>query len=367
MPVRNARNAHPDIGGHGPGLRMPGRADSLLAATLLCVGLAFSGAARGRSATIETQRAEPRPGNLSTELFATVKPVYDIALRAATTGRLEDVRVRPGDHVKRGQRLGRLGGTSYAAALASARAAARMAQRSLVLDADRLKRAKARYPLLTDRSGLDRSRLLVARARDELTRTRSRLQALRKHGLLTAPVNGMVIRVLAGDGTRMTAGDKWIEIQPNGNFWLTGTVFAKAMGRVRSGMGGVFIPTTGGKPVHIKVERIFPRNDGTGLGIGMEPVASGTHWSSGESGMVTLYSSRKDEPAVPDRALVLSNGRWWVLTDVHGHMKPVHVRPDGSRGGWTWLRSGVSAGTPVVVSNAYLLFHKSFAHKYSGD
>lgn len=367
MPVRNARDANPDIGDHGPGPVVPARTGLVLAATLLCAGLSFSGTARGRSATIQTRRAEPRPGKPSTELFAIVKPVYDVTLRAAATGRLEDVRVKPGDHVKQGQQLGRLHGTSYAAALASARAAARMARRSLALDADRLKRAKARYPLLTDRSDLDRSQLLVARARDAVVRARSRLQALRKHGLLTAPVNGTVTRVLAGDGTRITPGDKLIEIQPHGNFWLRGTVYAKAMGRIHRGMRGVFVPTTGGAPIHITVARIFPRNDGTGLGIGMEPSATGAHWSSGESGMVTLYSARKDEPAVPDRALVLSNGRWWVLKDVHGHIARVHVTPDGSRGGWTWLRSGVTAGTPVVVSNAYLLFHKSFASKYSGD
>lgn len=316
---------------------------------------------------ISTVRAEPRARRVAAEFFTSVKPIHDIVIRSAATGILEGFHLRPGDHVRSGELLGHLGGTNYTAKLTSARAAAETAIKALALARDQLKVDEARYPLLIDRDILDRGKLKVTRVRNSLIHARETLGALRASGSLTSPVSGTVSRIASSDGERISTGEKILTLQPKGNLWLVGGIFGKDIGRVRVGMQGKFHPAGGGTAIPVRVSRIFPRSDGDGLGIGLEAISRPPGWFSGEGGMVTLGARANKEPAIPDRALVLDSGHWWVLDDAHGHVEPVRVVPGDSRNGWTWISSGLKPGTTVVSSDAYLIFHKTFAKKYSGD
>ena len=334
----------------------------------LLLSLAPSSAAfAAGSPKVPTARAEPRAGKIAAEFFTSVKAIHDVVIRSAATGILEGFHPRPGDHVTRGERLGYLGGANYAAKLASARAAAETAGKALSLAREQLKVDKARYPLLIDRGALDQGKLKVTRARNTLIHAQETLGALQANGTVTSPVSGTVNHVASSDGERVSPGEKLLTLQPRGRLWLIGSIFAKDIGRVRIGMHGQFHPAGGGTAVPVRVSRIFPRSAGEGLGIGLVAISQSPGWFSGEGGMVTLGTRTGNEPAVPDSALVLDRGQWWVIRDSGGHLEPVRVVPDGSRGGWTWIRSGLKPGTPVVTSGAYLIFHKSFASKYSGD
>jgi len=316
---------------------------------------------------IQTVKAEPRTGRTYADFFASVKPVYKVVIRSSATGTLEDVHLVPGDHVTRGEQLGRLGGTSYRTALASARSTAKSASRALALARDQLKVDKARYPLLVDRGTVDQGKLLIARDRRNALNANATLGALEKHGALRSPVNGTVVRLTSSSGERVTPGDRLMTIQPSSKLWLIGSIYARDMGRIRPGMHGEFHPASGGPSTPVRVARLIPQSTGDGLGIGLVSASAPPDWFSGEGGMVSLEAPSSNEPAVPDSALVLYKGHWWVVRESDGNLKPVQVVPDGSRNGWTWISAGLKTGTPVVVTDADLLFHKSFARKYSGD
>ena len=316
---------------------------------------------------VSTAKAEPRTGRSGIEFFTSVKPVYNVVVRSAATGTLKDIHLVPGDHVTRGERLGRLGGTTFDTALASARSSAESAARALALARDQLKVDKARYPLLVDRGAIDQGKLLVARDRSEALKTKAALGALENHGIVTSPVNGTISRLISSNGDRVTPGDRLLIIQPSKKLWLVGSIYARYGERIRPGMTGEFLPASGGPSIPVRVVRVFPRGAGNGMGIGLLSASPDPDWYSGEGGMVSLDSPSRSEPAVPDRALVLYKGHWWVIRKSDGHLKPVRVVPDGSRNGWTWIRAGLETGTSVVISDADLIFHKSFAKKYSGD
>lgn len=355
---------------HQPGGYAPGRKRSSvrnIACLLVLVSIISSTAFAAARTRILTAKAELRPGRTYAEFFTSVKPVYDVVVRSSTTGTLQGVHLLPGDHVTRGEKLGRIGGTTYSTALASASSAAKSAARALTLARDQLKVDKARYPLLVDRGTIDQGKARVAHDRTNALKAKDALHALEEHGVLKSPVNGTVSRLTSDNGERVTPGANLLTIQPSSKLWLVGSVYARDLGRIRPGMRGAFHPAGGGPSIPVHVVRIFPRNTGNGIGIGLLPASPATHWFSGEGGMVSLDAPQSNEPAIPDSALILYKGHWLVIRKSNGHLTPVRVVPDGSRNGWTWISAGLKTGASVVTSDADLIFHKSFAKKYSGD
>lgn len=333
----------------------------------LLVAVLMASAASAASPRTTTAVAEVRPGRPGYQLFAVVEPVQTLILRAAATGRLADFRLRPGDHVHRDERLGRLRGSTYTAAVASAKAEATAARRTRTLARDRLRATKARYPVLSDRGALDRAKLEAVAADANLAKARARLAALTAAGIVAAPVAGTVAAVLRANGERVAAGDALARIEPAGVLWLRGAVYGKTVAAVRIGTRGTFVPAGGGKAVAVRVTSLIPDAVPDGLGLGLVAMRRPAPWFSGEGGLVTLEAPPRREPAVPTSALILNRGKWWVIKQVGATFKAVRVQPDGTHGGWTWIASGVNAGDRIVTTNAYLVFHRAFAEKYANE
>jgi hypothetical protein len=105
------------------------------------------------------------------------------------------------------------------------------------------------------------------------------------------------------------------------------------------------------------------RPDG-GLPVGLLPVGKSGHWISGETGTVTLRGAPQSGVMVPTRALILDRGLWWVLVRTpHGDMRQT-VLLGPSRGDHTLIEHGLKAGAEVVVTNAYLEFHRNVSQRY---
>lgn len=316
---------------------------------------------------IQTATVQARATHRSYVFYARVESTQPLVLRAGATGTLAHFTVKPGNRVRRGEPLARLAGPTYDAALASAEAALTVATKSDALAYDNLRATQARYPLLSDRAALDRAKMGVFDAQANLVQTRAKLKALTSHGRITAPVAGTVSAVLRGNGERVAPGDAILRIQPHDSLWLRGTVYGTTIKALQVGLHGVFRPAGGGGPIPVRMASLIPGTTSDGMGIGMVPIQPHPHWFSGESGLVTLEGPAVHEPAVPSSALVLAHGHWWVVKKVKGGFKPVRVKRDFSRGGWTWIGSGLKSGAKVVVTNAYLIFHRTFAEQYSGD
>lgn len=316
---------------------------------------------------VTTVSAQPRNGQPGYTLFARVEAIQVLVIRAGTTGTVNDLHAKPGDHVRAGERLARLGGPAYAAALASSRAAFQAARKSARLAHDQLEATRARYPVLSNRNALDQARHALASAEANLIRAQAEFAALKAQGTILAPAAGTISDVLRSDGERISPGGGIVEIHPSGSLWLRGAIYGKQVSDVRVGMRGQFEPADGGHPIAVRVTSLIPGGATDGLGIGFVAISPMPKWFDGESGLVTLHGRRSREPAIPTRALVLDHGHWWVVEKVGRSFKPHEVTPDGSRNGWTWIAAGLKPGDQVVSIGAYGIFHRSFSKQYSGD
>ncbi|MCG6941663.1 MAG: hypothetical protein LJE69_10485 [Thiohalocapsa sp.] len=64
-------------------------------------------------------------------------------------------------------------------------------------------------------------------------------------------------------------------------------------------------------------------------------------------------------------ALILDQGRWWVLTETPGGLVRRAVEPGPARGDHTLILKGLAAGDAVVSRDAYLRFHRDFGQHYT--
>lgn len=337
-----------------------------IAFTLL-TALAIPSAGLAAGPPITTVRAQPRSGRPGYTLFAQVAPVQVLVVRAGTTGTVNGLHAKPGDHIRAGERLARLGGPTYAAALASARAALQAARKTRQLAGDRLQATRSRYPVLSNRLTLDQARHALVGAEANLIRAQAEFAALKAQATIRAPAAGTISDVLRSDGERISPGEGIVEIHPAGSLWLRGAIYGKQVRDVRVDMRGRFEPAGGGSPIAVRVTSLIPSDTNDGLGIGFVAIAPAPRWFDGESGLVTLAGSTPNEPAIPTHALVLDHGHWWVVEKVGRSFKPHEVTPDGSRDGWTWIAAGLKPGDQVVSIGAYGIFHRSFSKQYSGD
>lgn len=335
-----------------------------LAASLLPASWATAAPAPKLPATIA---ATARAGHETSILYAVVEPIHTLTVRAAATGTLAALHYRPGERVRRGEILARLAGPEHDAALASERAAVAAAEKRLAAASDELEESKARFPTFGSKADVDRARAALASARASVAQSRARLSALEAAGRISSPTDGTITTLLRGNGDRVVAGDAIVAIQPRASLWLRATAYGKSAARVALGMRGTFHPAEGGAPVAVRVTRLIPGAGQDGIGVGLVASDANPSWFSGASGSVELEGRAVDEPAVPNGCLVLDSGKWWVVVLAAGKLEQRAVEPDFSHDGWTWIASGLRAGERVVVSNAYLVYHRNLVKHYVSE
>lgn len=331
-----------------------------------CLGFALAlacGCARANDGTVAA-RAVTSAQALSA--FARVEPVSLVRLNAARPGVVAGLRVLPGERVKADEPLAALQGPEIDALVAQGRDAVAAAQGQLA--AARESRAAAlqneRLRLTTHEAVADAQAKLV-RARAALAAARARLSAAHKAVQLRAPVAGTVLTLAAADGERVSAGQTILTLQPAHGLWLKAAFYGRAGNKIHPGMTGRFIPADGDSAVAVRVRSEFGamRPDGA-REAGLVAVGAHPAWVNGEAGSVTLEGPTRTLASVPTRALILDQGRWWVLLRGARGEARREVTPGPSRGQWTLIEHGLEPGTRVVVENAYLEFHRAVARQY---
>lgn len=298
--------------------------------------------------------------------YATVVPITVTRLRAIEAGTIHGLEVVPGETVAADAILGRLAGPEIAArlsrrraAVAEAEAAERAAQRSLAIERQKL------AAHLATRQSVYQTEAALAQAQAQRSAAEAGLQAVESSFLLRAPTAGTVVSLAVADGEHVTAGQTLLTLQSKDRLWLRALYYGAAAGTVRIGMRGRFVPADGAAPIPVEVASILPvlRPDG-GLPVGLRPSAPPANWVSGEAGTVTLIGARHLAVAVPTRALILDRGRWWVLIHTAQGDRRQAVTPGASRGSETLIDGGLTAGTEIVVGDAYRSFHRDFSRRY---
>ncbi|MGH8295609.1 MAG: efflux RND transporter periplasmic adaptor subunit, partial [Steroidobacteraceae bacterium] len=293
------------------------------------------------------------------QAYGQVQPLALTQVRAVEAGVVRRL-VLPGEPVTAGQVLAALSGPQAQSLLTQRRGALRAA--SIQLAADRRKLA-----------GHLATRQMIAADEAAYAAARSRLQVAVQTLTLRAPADGQVLAVQAADGEQVAAGQSLLTLQ-TGRPWLDATYYGADALAIHPGMMGRFQPASGAAiPVRVRTVAQALGPDG-GEQVGLLPVsrhgkdsaaALAQSWRSGQWGTVTLFEETRPMVAVPTRALILDQARWWVLVRTPRGDRRRQVVPGPTSGWMTYLSRGLKPGEQVVVQNAYLEFHRGISQRYS--
>lgn len=299
--------------------------------------------------------------------YAQVVPVRALTLRAQISGTVEAVRVMPGETVGEQSLLMRVSGPQANAELHSARADRKSATAAFTLAKKKLHIDQAMPSDFVTRIQLREDETALVQARANLQAARASLAFMLAATEVRVPVAGTVLSVAVADGAHVLPGNALATIQQASGLWLRATFYAEAAGRLRAGLHGVYQPQDGHPAVAVQVQSVIaPVTADGGVAVGCIAANADAGWRNGEAGTLRIRLGNPGVlPEVPNSALVMDRGHWWVLlADAHGlHRQKVAI--GASTGEWTSIVHGVRAGEQVVAMNAYLLFHADISQHYA--
>lgn len=298
--------------------------------------------------------------------YGQVVPISVVSVSAAEAGVVSGLRVRPGIHVRAGQALAHLSGPTIDSLVVQSETAVRSAESQVDAAVKSLAIVRQQLPShLTTRQAVQQAENAEALARSGLVNAQSRLKTVRQLMTVSAPVDGIVLQLNSADGALVSAGQPILTVQPGNGLWLLATYYGADLAAIRVGMTGQFHPADGGEPLKVRVASV-PGTLAAGGGetVGFEPLQASRTWLSGESGTVSLDLPARQMVAVPTRALVLNQGKWWVMVHAASGDRAQEVVPGPAQGWDTFIVSGLAPGQKVVVNNAYLLFHASVTEQF---
>lgn len=294
--------------------------------------------------------------------WAQVEPIAPLVLHAPVASRVAKVLVTPGQAVGAGAPLVRLAGPQLGGELSAARARWQAAQRELAAAQRTAASAQRTYPVVTDRTALDAAQSALAAAENEAAAAHAALATLQAQQTLSSPTSAVVGEVDAAAGADLAAGTPLLTLLPRGSLWLRVELFgddAPATTLAR------FVPAGGGAAIAVHQVAELPARAPDGARVFNFAAAGSGTWQAGETGDLVWKAAPRMAVAVPSEALVLDAGRWYVLTDVRGKLAARVVTPGPTRGTEVLVTQGLQAGVPVVVRQAYLLFHRNFSAQYA--
>lgn len=298
-----------------------------------------------------------------------VEPMVIVQIRATSPGTLDRLTLLPGSMVAANQLLAHIGGprmqtllTTREQDLYSARARVDAATRKLAI----VQRLLAEQLATRQAVVAAESNLAVARAAESTAD--AQLREAREDRIVRAPAAGTVVAVQAANGEQVSAGETLLTLQPAGQLWIHATFYGADARLLRVGMTGRFEPAGDGGAIAVRIATIASRlaaDAGLGVGLVATAPASAAALINGEWGSISLEGPSSRMVVVPTRALILDGGRWWVLVRTPHGDQPQQVTPGPVNGWETSIASGVQPGQQVVVTDAYLEYHRNIAHAYT--
>lgn len=293
--------------------------------------------------------------------WARVEAVAPLTLRMPLAARVVKLAAIPGRPVAAGEPLVWLGGPRLAGERATARARVATAAQELVAARQSAASVERTYPALANRQALAAARAAVAAARGRLAETLAAQRALDAQTMLTSPLAAVVDKVESAPGTDLAAGAPLLTLLPQAQLWLRAELFGAAP---PAGSAARFASAEGAAvTVHLAGE--LPARAANGARVLNYALPADRPWQAGQSGRLVIAGVPEPAVAVPADALILDAGRWYVLAERAGKLLPQAVTPGPTRGDDVLILQGLAPGTPVVVRQAYALYHRDFAAHYT--
>lgn len=347
------------------------------AATFMALSLPVVALAQKPASTPGTSDAgviKARMVEVAPKLSATavVTSVPELSINARAEGELTDVHLLPGIPVKAGDLLARLDGPVRTAALQKAHSDVDRATANLKLARDLVEGMGKTPEGLVTIAQRQTAQNVAATAAIDLDAAKHALDLLVAQGEVRAPVDGIITIASASKGQHVLADAPIAKLQPKAALWVEASFWGEEAGALSVGMNGTYTPGDESSPLEVQLSRIlFPqRSDGSVLAAcSVSSSKAGTRPANpplriGESGTVVLSGKSRRVVEVPTTALVMSAGNWWVVVASSNDEKPRQIEIGEEDGPDTVIRSGLSAGETVVVTDAYLHFNRDVAKQY---
>jgi len=348
----------------------------LLTALTACNKEGAEGAADGEAAAADSADAgggapvvlpvvgeEVRVGDLILSVVTTGQVRSDASanLRIEAAGTVEQVLIRPGQAVRKGEVLVRLDTIPFTIAVREAEAALADAQLKLrdnimpdsivtgrMPTGDRLRNAEIRAGLPGAQARLDKARLDRERA------------------VITAPFDGVVDQVKVSVGERVSGGQDVAVVVDLANLRIEASVLEHDLAFIRAG-GEATITTSAapGQPVQGRISAIMPLVDSTtragraiinvrnpGLGTARGPLLRPGMYAD-----VRLEATRlTGRTVVPARAVIERDGRPLVFVVRDGRAQWTYVQPGRSNGFETEIQPDSTTGiVPIKAGDIVLI------------
>ena len=319
--------------------------------------------AAGAHATPVTLPARAVTYHPELRAWARVEATASLTLRMPLAGRVDGLSVVPGQEVTAGTPLVRLGGPRLAGQRAAARARVAAAAQELVAAQQSAASVARTYPALVNRRTLDAARAAVAAARGRLSEAAAAQRALRAQTMLASPLPAAVEKIEAVPGADLPPGAPLVTLLPHGHVWLRAELFSDVP--LAAGSVARFVPAEGRAVAVLLADELPARAANAARVLNFVPRPHDAPWQVGEAGRLIIDEAPRGAVAVPAGALVLDAGHWYVLVERAGSLVPQAVTPGPTRGAETLILQGLRPGTPVVVRQAYALYHRDFAAHYT--
>ncbi len=308
----------------------------------MLAALALTAQAPAGWVTVQATRETPHLSG-----FAAVQPGTAVTIAAVQPGMLTSLAVVPGESVRPGQIIGRIGGPQIRAALATAQGADNAAAQALAAEQGKL----------ADHLS---TKTAVAQAEAAADAASANLAAVRAAASLQCPVAGQVQSLQAAPGAFLQPGQTVAVVQPAAGAWVKAVLYGLPSAMLTPGMAASFIPANGAPAMPVTLRGVQDSQADGGLVVAF----SGTGLQAGEAGTLSLALPPRQVLLVPSPALVLDDGRWWVMRHDATGDHAVPVVPGTAEGTQTPILSGLAAGDKVIVTDAALLYHRGIAAQY---
>jgi multidrug efflux pump subunit AcrA (membrane-fusion protein) len=310
--------------------------------------------------TLPARAVSYRP---ETHAWAQVESIAPLVLRSTVPARVSSVHVTPGQVVSAGEPLVSLGGPQLDGELAAARARQRAAQGELTAARNTAASVARTYPLVTNRQTLEAAQSALAAAQSQLAAAQAALTTLRAQKTVSSPLAAVVNAVSVAPGADLSAGSPVVTLLPRGQLWLRAEYFDATP--ISSATKARFTPTSGDPAQAVRLVAELPARAANGARILDFAATSPATWQAGDTGDLVMSGPPRAAVAVPAGALILDAGKWYLLTDIGGKLARQPVIPGPAQGTDVVITAGLQAGVPVVVREAYLLYHHNFAAQYT--
>jgi len=323
-------------------------------------------AASNSKVSLPVVGAEVRKGDLILSINTTgqVRSEAVANLKAEVSGTIDQVLVRPGQRVTKGQPLVTLDRRTFDLDVREAEAAVSQAtvQYNDYVVPDSVVTGK---PIPADRreNARVRSGLLAAEVRLE------RAKLNRERATIEAPFSGVVDRIEVAPGERVAGGENVATVVDVNDLRIEASVLEHDMPLLRVGGDAAVYSPAAGASVHGTIGAILPLVDSitrAGRAVVRVPPAAAASLRPGMYADVKLESSRlANRILVPTRAVIEREGRPLVFVVRDGRAQWTYVTPGLSNGTDTEiLPDSVSGQIPVAVGDTVLIEgHLTLTHQ----